>query len=135
MREIVCIGTEEEVTSFLALCRVMIESFLARIDLPVECAAAADAFFDAARDPKFLAQKVAPLKTELLFDGRVALGSLNFHRDYFGTAYAITLGGRPAFSGCVAFGIERWLLAILTHFGLKLENWPALRDSHYGGYA
>lgn len=126
MREIVCIGGEEDVAIFLSQCRATVEEFLRQIDLPVTWQAATDPFFDPGRSPKYLGQKVAPLKTEMVFDGRVALGSINFHRDYFGEAYSITYGGKSAFSGCVAFGIERWILAILTRFGPAAASWPQL---------
>ena len=132
MREIVCIGAEEDVVAFLSQCRTTVEAFLKQIDLPVTWLAATDPFFDPARNAKYLGQKVAPLKTEIVFDNRVALGSINFHRNYFGEAYSITHGGEAAFSGCVAFGIERWILAILTRFGPAAESWPPL-DHHDQG--
>jgi hypothetical protein len=31
------------------------------------------------------------------------------------------LNGETAFSGCVAFGIERWLNALLDHFSDDIE--------------
>jgi len=135
MREIVCIGGEEQVMRFLSLCRAMIEAFLDHIDLPIEWSPATDPFYNPTRNPKYLGQKVAPLKTEMVFHGRVALGSLNFHRDYFGHSYSITLNGSLAYSGCVAFGIERWLLAIVERFGPNREDWPALCDQSQGAAA
>jgi seryl-tRNA synthetase len=124
MREIVCIGSEEEVTTFLGQFRGKVEAFLEEIRLPVAWLAATDPFFDPGRNAKYFGQKLAPLKTEVVFDRRVALGSVNFHRDYFGEAYSIARGDSPACSGCVAFGIERWILAFLACFGPSEADWP-----------
>jgi len=48
---------------------------------------------------------------------QLAIASLNFHRNFFGERCRIKTGdGKPAFTGCVAFGIERWLHALLDRF-------------------
>jgi hypothetical protein len=66
------------------------------------------------------------VKTEMVFGGSLAIGSVNLHRDYFGEAFEIRREGRDAWSGCIAFGVERWLHAILTRFGPEPAGWPAL---------
>ena len=128
MREIVCVGMSDEVKAFLARCQERVDRFLKRIGLPIEWAAATDPFFNPSRNPKYLLQKLDPVKTEMVFEGRLAIGSVNFHRNYFGEAFGITAAGEAAFSGCVAFGIERWMKAVLTQFGTRLQDWPALVD-------
>jgi seryl-tRNA synthetase len=124
MREIVCIGGEREVMRFLDECRAAVEQTLRQMALPVAWLAATDPFFEPGRNAKYFGQKLAPVKTEMVFDGRLALGSVNFHRDWFGRAYGISYDGAPACSGCVAFGIERWLFAILSCFGPSEAAWP-----------
>lgn len=126
MREIVCIGTEGEVQSFLAIMTDRVHSFARSIALPVAFNPATDPFFDPSGDPKYYAQRLAPLKTEVVFGDALALGSINFHRDYFGRGFSIHRGAELASSGCVAFGIERWMLALLSHFGPRQERWPAV---------
>ena len=55
-----------------------------------------------------------------------AAASFNNHERFFGDAFGITLEtGEPASSGCVAFGIERWLLAFLVAHGVDRVGWPA----------
>jgi hypothetical protein len=71
-------------------------------------------------------QKLDPVKTEMVFENRLAIGSVNFHRNYFGEAFDIQCGGEAAFSGCVAFGVERWIAAWLSTFGPQSGDWPAL---------
>jgi seryl-tRNA synthetase len=126
MREIVCMGTSEEVKAFLARREAAVEGFWRRIDLPIEWKHATDPFFDPSRNPKYLAQKLDPVKREMVFQDRLAIGSSNFHRNYFGEAFEIRRGGEDAFSGCIAFGIERWILAIVTRFGTDPAAWPDL---------
>ncbi len=126
MREIVCIGTMDEVKAFLARREAVAESFWKRISLAVEWQTATDPFFNPSKNPKYLAQKLDPVKREMVFDGRLAIGSSNFHRNYFGEAFAIRRDGAEAFSGCIAFGLERWIHAILHAFGPDRRGWPTI---------
>jgi seryl-tRNA synthetase len=124
MREIVCLGTSEEVKTFITECQSKVERFFKDIQLPVEWKNATDPFFNPSRNPKHLLQKLDPVKTEMVFQGRLAIGSVNFHRNYFGEAFEISRDGREAFSGCVAFGLERWIYAFLERFGMNESDWP-----------
>lgn len=126
MRELVCIGTQEEVAAFLADVRAEIDRLVKAVALPVEWKDATDAFFQPTRSPQWLLQRLEPNKLELVFRGEVAIASINSHRNYFGEKFGITRGGKPAFSGCVAFGIERWLGAVLRHYGADPASWPAV---------
>jgi hypothetical protein len=87
---------------------------------------ATDPFFNPSGNPKFLMQKLDPVKTEMTFAGRLAIGSTNFHRNFFGQTFDIRRNGKEAFSGCVAFGMERWIYAILRRFGTDPARWPNL---------
>jgi seryl-tRNA synthetase len=126
MREIVSLGTADEVKEFLARYQAKVDRFFRSIELPVEWKNATDPFFNPLRNPKYLLQKLDPVKTEMIFDDRLAIGSVNFHRNYFGEAFEISREGREAFSGCVAFGLERWIYAFLSRFGLNQSGWPDL---------
>jgi seryl-tRNA synthetase len=56
----------------------------------------------------------------------LAVGSYNYHQDFFGRNLNITLpDGSPAHTGCVAFGLERMAFAFLAQFGLDSKGWPA----------
>ncbi len=125
MREIVCLGTADEVKEFLTACQERVDRFFKRVHLPVQWNAATDPFFNPSRNPKYLLQQLDPVKTEMVFQD-LAIGSVNFHRNYFGEAFDIQRAGKEAFSGCVAFGIERWIFALLTHFGPDRADWPDL---------
>ena len=124
MREIVCIGEADEVQAFLDTMRARVTEWCSAIELPMEWCHATDPFFNPAGNPKYMMQRLAPLKTEMVYDGDLALGSVNFHQDFFGETYGIKCNGRPAFSGCVAFGLERWLYAFVARFGPDRKSWP-----------
>jgi seryl-tRNA synthetase len=55
----------------------------------------------------------------------LAVGSYNYHQDFFGRNLNISLpDGSPAHTGCVAFGLERIAYAFLAQHGLDPANWP-----------
>ena len=117
MREIVCLGTAAEVADFLDQGARFLNAFVSDTGLPVEWRAATDPFFAPASNPKYLFQKLEPVKHELVFGDDLAIASTNVHHDYFGEAFDIVRGDAPAHSGCIAFGLERWLAAFLRHRG------------------
>lgn len=127
MREIVCVGESSDVESFTARMQKRIESFCASIELPVRWESATDPFFNPTENPKYLMQKLDPVKNELIYGNDLAIASTNLHRNYFGDAFEIKCKGLDAFSGCAAFGVERWLAAVVDHFGVEPSAWPKLK--------
>lgn len=125
MREIVCVGGAEEVKAFLVDARARAERFFEKIGLPIAWETASDPFFNPATNPKYLAQRLDPVKTEMVF-GKLAIGSVNFHRNYFGEAFQIGRDGREAFSGCIAFGLDRWIFTWISRFGQDERDWPSI---------
>jgi len=92
---------------------------------------ASDPFFAPTARGKAVLQRVKSLKHELLVDAgdgpSLAIASFNNHEQFFGEAFDITLAtGAPASSACVAFGVERWVLAILMAHGTEQGQWPAM---------
>ncbi len=128
MREIVCIGTDEEVQAFLTAASRRIDGLIRHLGIDAKWESATDPFFRPEKNPKFLFQKLEPVKHEVVFDGRLAIASTNFHRDYFGDAFSIQRNGTAAASGCVAFGLERWLSALRQTFGARPQDWPSVTE-------
>ncbi len=126
MREVVCIGTAADTEGFLDDWRRRVETLLRTLGLPVRLETATDPFFGAADNPKYVMQKVDPVKLEIVYGDELAIGSLNNHRDHFGVRYDIRSSGETAHSACVAFGLERWVYAILDHAGPDPSAWPDL---------
>lgn len=117
MREIVAIGTHEYAEEHLEFFTSRIHDFAARLGLPLRKEAATDPFYDRGGS-RALLQRLAPVKHEFLFED-LAIASVNVHRNFFGERCRIALAdtGGPAFTSCVAFGLERWLSALSRHFG------------------
>jgi hypothetical protein len=133
MREVVCLGTAPEVESFLDEWRRVLRRFAEAMALPVSFAPATDPFFSPPTSAAYLAQRVEPSKTEMVLEGGLAIASLNDHRTTFGEAFGIAREERPVRSACVAFGLERWLFAALSH-AARLEvsplEWMAEAERH-----
>jgi seryl-tRNA synthetase len=122
MREIVCLGTAEVVKEHLTSFKGKILAFAEALDLPLSIEYATDPFFSQ-NDPRLLMQKLFPQKEELLYQDGTAIGSLNFHRNFFGERCNIrTTDQEHAFTGCVAFGLERWLHALLHRYDGKVDK-------------
>ncbi|MEU0742262.1 hypothetical protein [Streptomyces sp. NPDC006134] len=115
MRELVCVGSAETVRAHLDRHRERILAFGASLGLALDRRPATDPFFqkDGART---LMQLLAPVKEEYLHTDGTAIASTNNHRNFFGERRAIGHAGRPAFTGCVAFGLERWVHALSDLF-------------------
>ena len=112
MRELVCIGSEANVDQFLTAHREKISAYAQSLGIKASWKAATDPFFKPEQNDKYLAQCLFPIKQELVLDNGLAIASLNRHSQHFGTHFNIEFNGQPAFSGCVAFGLERWLYAL-----------------------
>jgi len=125
MREVVCLGDADAIDAFTEEYAARVDALKASLGLTAEWHVATDPFFDPGADPKALAQILEPVKKELCTEDGLAIGSVNKHRSFFGECYDIRVAGEPAQSACVAFGIERWLYAMLQAHGDDVVNWPA----------
>lgn len=123
MREAVYVGTMDGAQAHLENGRARVLALADHYGLSVAVEAATDPFFDPARSKRYAHQKLFPSKFEICV-GEMAIGSLNLHRNFFGEAYRITCGDVPASTACVAYGIERWLAAVLDAHGPDPRNWP-----------
>jgi hypothetical protein len=83
------------VTAFLAEATARIGAWVDRLGLGVSWQPATDPFFDPRHNAKYVYQKLEPVKQELVFDGRLAIGSTNFHRSYFGRRSRSALAEHP----------------------------------------
>jgi seryl-tRNA synthetase len=129
MREIVCLGAQCDVKEFLDRSVERVNTLERVLGIDCELVAASDPFFAPTARGRAALQRIKGLKHELVFqfpDGRpLAIASFNDHELFFGNAFAISLAdGSPAWSGCVAFGLERWLMAVLVTHGVEPSGWP-----------
>jgi seryl-tRNA synthetase len=131
MREIVCLGGANDVEDFRQRAMRVAGSLASRLDLDAGFLVATDPFFAPTTRGKAIVQRVKALKHELALpiggERSTAAASFNNHERFFSEAFGITLEtGEPASSGCVAFGLERWLLAFLVAHGVDRVAWPSL---------
>lgn len=130
MREVVFMGTREQVWKEREIGLERMAKFLNEHRFASEIRTASDPFFIA---PDAMAKTYFQLSSEtkyeisaLLPDGqRLAVGSLNYHTDFFGRAFDVqAAGGGPMHSVCIAFGLERWVYAFMRQHGTDPAHWP-----------
>ena len=113
MREIVALGTEPAVETFLREGMAAVRRIADRFGVAGEFCVATDPFFRK-DDPRLLHQRLFPTKQEFVDTSGLAIASVNSHRNFFGERCEVRLAdGTPMSTGCVAFGLERWADAVL----------------------
>lgn len=123
MREVIVVGTADWVRDERERWIGRVRTLASSIGLEGQMHAAADPFFAGKAEGRRLMQQIKELKYELSMDvgaaEAAAVASFNLHEGFFGTRFQITMAdGSCAQSGCVAFGLERWMLAIVAQCGL-----------------
>jgi seryl-tRNA synthetase len=130
MREVVFLGRREDLLERRERSIEMMGRFLDEHRLAGEIRTASDPFFIA---PDALGKTYFQLSSETKYeislmlpeDARLAVGSHNYHSDFFGRAFNTTVeGAGPMHSVCVAFGLERWVYAFLVQHGDDPARWP-----------
>ncbi|GAA4083456.1 aminoacyl--tRNA ligase-related protein [Nonomuraea soli] len=115
MREIVFIGAEEGAKAHLLRAKDAVTTLCAELGLSLELQIATDPFFDK-NSGKAKMQRLFPVKEEFVVND-LAIGSVNYHRNFFGERCGIQAGEETAHTGCLAFGLERWVHTLTDHFG------------------
>jgi seryl-tRNA synthetase len=130
MREVVFLGGRDQVLRDRERSIDMMGQLLERHCLAGEIRTASDPFFVA---PDAIAKTYFQLSSDTKYEislllpesERLAVGSHNYHTDFFGRAFDVEVEGvGPMHSVCVAFGLERWVYAFLTQHGPDATHWP-----------
>lgn len=139
MREVIFVGSKEFVLENREIARHHMAPILEQAGLAYRVESANDPFFIGEFRKQAAFQSAFQLKFEIrarlpFKDSTLAVGSYNYHQDFFGRHLNITLpDGSPAHTGCVAFGLERIAFAFLAQWGLEVAGWPApVREAIYG---
>lgn len=131
MREIIVIGARDQVEDVRRTLVMRVSELVTTLGLDASIDAASDPFFAPGDEGRRLMQRAAALKHELQLtvdaSGRsIAAASFNHHYDFFGARFDIRLAdGTAAHSGCIAFGLERWVLALFSQLGPNESDWPS----------
>jgi seryl-tRNA synthetase len=132
MRELVFLGASDTVLEERQRCVDAVGEFLDEIGLAAEIRTASDPFYiapDASSKTYFQLTAETKYEVSALLPNkqRLAIGSLNYHTDFFGRAFDINVeGAGPAHSSCIGFGLERFVCAFLAQYGNDPEDWPEL---------
>jgi seryl-tRNA synthetase len=131
MREVIFVGSKDYVLQNREIARQRMQATFERIGLAYRVESANDPFFIGEFRKQAAFQSAFQLKFEIraclpFKKSTLAVGSYNYHQDFFGRNLNISLpDGSPAHTGCVAFGLERIAFAFLAQYGLNPERWPA----------
>jgi seryl-tRNA synthetase len=130
MREVIFVGDKDFVLDNREASRGYMQTIFEEIGLAYRVESANDPFFIGEFRKQAAFQSAFQLKYEIqarlpFKDSTLAVGSYNYHQDFFGRNLNITLpDGSPAHTGCTAFGLERMAFAFLAQYGLDPQSWP-----------
>lgn len=130
MREIIFVGTPQVVLARRDALLACQKRMLEMCSLAAVVETASDPFFVDLYESKRLYQISFDLKYEVrarlpALDDWLAIGSVNYHQDFFGKAFDIRQpNGEPAHSCCLGFGLDRWCFAVFAQHGLQPAKWP-----------
>jgi seryl-tRNA synthetase len=131
MREYVAVGAANEVADFRDRWIDRGRQMAEQLGLSYRIAPASDPFFGRTGQMMAVSQLQRSLKFELIVPLRppeepVACMSFNAHLDHFASIWRLRgEAGEVVHSACVAFGIDRLVIALYCAHGLDLQNWPA----------
>lgn len=135
VRELVFIGTDEAVSSTRQAALRASEDYCKELGLCAEVCSANDPFFSPDGGTKGAYQRGMELKFELRLQvdaagNSIAASSFNYMQRSFTKPCEISLVSsssdkiQAAYSGCVGWGLERWVYAFLAQWGTNTREWP-----------
>ena len=130
MREVIFVGSKDFVLEKRQESREVMQKIFEEIGLVYHVETANDPFFVGEFRKQVAFQTAFQLKYEIraalpFKNSTLAVGSYNYHQDFFGRHLNITLpDGGPIHTGCTAFGLERISYAFLAQYGFDKSNWP-----------
>jgi seryl-tRNA synthetase len=130
MREFVRIGSPQEIVDYRERWLAKAPQIAADLSLPHTIDVANDPFFGRVGQLMAVSQRQQELKFEMLIPyhakaAPTACMSFNYHREHFGNVWNMRdERGEPAHTSCVAFGIDRLVVAMFATHGVDLGAWP-----------
>ena len=131
MREFVRIGSPQEILEYRERWLAKAPQIAADLSLPHTIDVASDPFFGRVGQLMAVSQRQQALKFEMLIPYHAnatptACMSFNYHREHFGNVWNMRdERGEPAHTSCVAFGVDRLVVALFANHGVDLRAWPA----------
>lgn len=129
MREVIFVGSKEFVLQNREIARQRMKKVFEEIGLAYRVESANDPFFIGEFRKQAAFQSAFQLKYEIsarlpFKNSSLAVGSYNYHQDFFGRNLNITLPDTSfVHTGCVAFGLERIAYAYIAQYGVNPKDW------------
>lgn len=129
MREIIFVGEDEFVKKMRSKSIELLKDFLSLWEIDALIENANDPFFTDDYQVKSFFQRDMEMKYEVKFKvpylkSAISVSSSNYHGNVFGQAFSIKKEHNYVSTGCLAFGLERWVFAFLSQYGLDSNKWP-----------
>lgn len=130
MREVIFVGKPDFVKENRQKSIELLKQLMTEWELDCHLENANDPFFTSDFEIKASFQRQQEMKFEMrmtvpYLDKTISVASSNFHSNTFGNAFNIKAGKRAAVTGCLAFGLERFVFAFLAQYGLDQVKWPS----------
>ena len=139
LREVIFVGSKDFVVENREAARERMKSVFEEFGMAYRVESATDPFFVGEFRKQTAFQSAFQLKFEIrarlpFKESTLAVGSYNYHQDFFGRNLNISLpDGSPAHTACVGFGLERMAYAFLAQFGFDKKDWPEAVRNALGG--
>jgi len=139
LREVIFVGSKDFVVDNREAARERMKSVFEEFGMAYRVESATDPFFVGEFRKQTAFQSAFQLKFEIrarlpFKESTLAVGSYNYHQDFFGRNLNISLpDGSPAHTACVGFGLERMAYAFLAQFGFDKKDWPEAVRNALGG--
>jgi seryl-tRNA synthetase len=139
LREVIFVGSKDFVVDNREAARERMKSVFEEFGMAYRVESATDPFFVGEFRKQTAFQSAFQLKFEIrarlpFKESTLAVGSYNYHQDFFGRNLNISLpDGSPAHTACVGFGLERMAYAFLAQFGFDKKDWPEVVRNALGG--
>ncbi|MGE7218496.1 hypothetical protein ACQKJC_18510 [Priestia koreensis] len=140
MREVIFVGNDEFVQRMREKSIDLLKEFIKIWQLDSYLENANDPFFTDDYKVKSFFQRDMHMKYELRLNvpytsSSLSAASSNYHGNVFGKAFSVKTDGEYASTGCLAFGLERWIFAFLAQYGIEVNRWPASIQNLYQDWA
>jgi hypothetical protein len=126
MREVLYVGSQQGAADHLEAAAAMVRDVAGALGIEVAFEPATDPFY-LGEGSRSLLTRLDPVKHEFVTSDGTAIGSVNRHRNFFGERLDIQFSGSAAYSSCLAFGVERWVHALIAEHGTSEQALAVLR--------
>ena len=135
VREIVFIGDNDFINNSMEKMIGKIKEFIKYVNVDSKIIVATDSFILPKMQKFKKIQQLDKSKYELQVsydvDKYMSVASFNLHGTAFTYPFNIKIKDKDTVTGCIGFGLERFVLSFLSQYGEDSNNWPELIRKEY----